>query len=98
MNEFAIGAQPVSGGYIAWFRKVHKADNEVIKEKGGKPKLFATRAEAKAAAGEAMVAYINGNLTRDGARAGRHEAAEALFPTLVKRGRKVAVERKRGAA
>lgn len=70
MNEFAIGAQPVAGGFVAWFRKVHKCDNEILKGKGGHPIIYPTKAEAKAAAGEAMVAYINGSITASGELAG----------------------------
>ncbi|WP_205909076.1 hypothetical protein [Neorhizobium lilium] len=79
MNEFAIGAQPMGNGYIAWFRKVHKCDNEILKGKGGNPIIFGSKAEAKAAAGEAIVAYINGSLVRDGAVVQGQSTADAVF-------------------
>ncbi|MDP9809377.1 hypothetical protein J2W42_002225 [Rhizobium tibeticum] len=79
MNEFQIGAQAVPGGYIAWFRKVHKASNEVIKEKGGRPKIYPTKDAATAAAGQAIVAYINGSLLRDGETLQASNTADALF-------------------
>ncbi|ENN86049.1 hypothetical protein RHSP_31849 [Rhizobium freirei PRF 81] len=66
MNQFAIGSMPVPGGFLGWFRKVHRADNEIVKGEKGLPIVFPTRAEAKAAAGDAMVAYINGSFVRSG--------------------------------
>lgn len=66
MNEFSIGAQPVPGGYVGWFRKVHRADNEILKGDRGQPIIFPTKAEAKAAAGDALVAYMNGSFCRSG--------------------------------
>jgi len=100
MNQFAIGAHPVANGYIAWFRKVHKADNEILKGKGGIPIVYPTRAEAKAAAGEAIVAYINGSLVRDGEMVKAASAADAHFnlkPFVKQRGktRLIEVERRR---
>jgi hypothetical protein len=97
MNEFSIGAQPVPGGFIAWFRKVHKVDNEILKGKGGHPIVYPTKAEAKAAAGEAMVAYLNGAIVRDGAIIEAKSKAEALFnlKPIRTKGRVISVERKR---
>ncbi len=102
MNEFSIGAHPVPGGFIAWFRKVHKASNEVIKEKGGRPKIYPTRDAATAAAGQAIVAYINGSLLRDGEKLQATCKADALFtlkPFVRARGkeRRTVVERVGGA-
>lgn len=82
MNEFSIGAQPVAGGYLAFFRKVHKSENEILKSKGGHPTIYPTRAEAKAAAGEALVAYINGNLVRDGVKLEATSKADQVFAGL----------------
>lgn len=82
MNEFAIGAQPVATGFYAWFRKVHKCENEILKGKGGHPIVYPTKAEAKAAAGDAIVAYINGSLVRDGALLQASSQADAAFPNL----------------
>lgn len=98
MNEFQIGAQPIAGGYLAWIRKVHRADNEVIKGKGGKPVIYPTREAAKAAAGDAMVAYINGSLVRDGEVIKARSEGDAHFPTLKpirRNGRVIPVERAR---
>ncbi|WP_271024949.1 hypothetical protein [Rhizobium sp. RCAM05973] len=79
MNSFQIGAQSVPGGYLAWFRKVHRCDNEIIRGKGGHPIVYPTKAEAKAAAGEAMVAYLNGSMVRDGAVLEAKSKADELF-------------------
>lgn len=99
MNEFSIGAQPVGGGWVGWFRRVHKADNEVIKGKGGQPQIFPTREAAKAAAGEHLCAYINGHLVRDGAKIQARSDADAVFnlqPFIKQRGktRRIEVTRK----
>lgn len=78
-----VGAtQPVAGGFIAWFRKVHRTSNEIIKEKGGLSKIYPTREAAKAAAGEAILAYINGHLVRDGETLQASSKADALFSNL----------------
>ncbi|MBB4063663.1 hypothetical protein [Gellertiella hungarica] len=103
MNQFSIGAQAVAGGYIAWFRRVHKADNEILLGKGGQPIIYATKAEAKAAAGERLCAYINGSLVRDGEKLQARSEADAVFnlkPFVKQRGksRRIQVERKGGAA
>ncbi len=66
MNEFAIGTQAVPGGHIAWFRKVHRAENEIVRGDRGQPIIFPTKSEAKAAAGDALVAYMNGSFCRSG--------------------------------
>lgn len=98
MNEFQIGAQPIAGGYLAWFRRVHKADNEIIKGKGGKPVVYPTKDAAKAAAGEAMVAYINGSLVRDGVTVEASSKADLLFKPIFRKGRRIEVERKGASA
>ena len=83
MNEFALGAHPVAGGFIAWIRKVHKAENEIIKGKGGHPVIYPTKDAAKAAAGDAIVAYLNSPIVGMNAVSGAHSparsAAERLF-------------------
>lgn len=79
MNQFAIGAQPVATGYYAWFRKVHRCENEILKGKGGHPIVYPTRHAAKAAAGDALVAYINGSLVRDGEIIKAVSTADAHF-------------------
>jgi hypothetical protein len=79
MNEFQIGTDAVEGGHLGWIRKVHRATNEVLKDSRGEPIIFSTRDAAKAAAGEAIVAYLNTPMLRDGARVERMSKAEALF-------------------
>lgn len=79
MNEFQIGTEPVAGGHIGWIRKVHRARNEIIVGDRGAPIIFATSDAAKAAAGEAMVAYLNTHMVRDGVRLETLSKAEALF-------------------
>lgn len=82
MNHFAIGTMAEQHGYIGWFRKVHRAENEVVK-KNGKSVIFSTRQEAKLAAADAFVSYMNSEMVRDGETASAaHFDAHALFPTL----------------
>lgn len=79
MNEFQIGTDAVEGGHLGWIRKVHRATNEVLKDGRGEPIVFSTQDAAKAAAGEAIVAYLNTPMLRDGARVEKMAKAEALF-------------------
>jgi hypothetical protein len=79
MNEFQIGTEAVAGGHLGWIRKVHRATNEILRDKRGEPIVFATQDAAKAAAGEAMVAYLNTPMLRDGARVEAISKAEAFF-------------------
>lgn len=94
MNEFKIGTQQVAAGHLAWIRKVHQTEREYIKGKGGVPIIYPTKADAKAAAGEAIVAYINGHLTATGYQMELKSEAEAIF----KKGRRIPVETKRKKA
>ncbi|MBN8951432.1 MULTISPECIES: hypothetical protein [unclassified Rhizobium] len=79
MNEFQIGTEAVAGGHLGWIRKVHRATNEILRDNRGEPIVFATQDAAKAAAGEAMVAYLNTPMLRDGARVEAISKAEAFF-------------------
>lgn len=79
MNEFQIGTEPVAGGHLGWIRKVHRATNEVLKDARGELIVFSSQDAAKAAAGEAIVAYLNTPMLRDGARVEVRSKAEALF-------------------
>ena len=79
MNEFQIGTEAVAGGHLGWIRKGHRATNEILRDCRGEPIVFATQDAAKAAAGEAMVAYLNTPMLRDGARVEALSRAEAFF-------------------
>ncbi|NLS19516.1 hypothetical protein HGP16_23545 [Rhizobium sp. P40RR-XXII] len=79
MNQFQIGTEAVAGGHHGWIRKVHRATNEIVRDSRGEPIVFATQDAAKAAAGEAMVAYLNTPMLRDGARVEAISKAEAFF-------------------
>ncbi|NTJ67290.1 hypothetical protein G6M50_04885 [Agrobacterium rhizogenes] len=79
MNAFQIGTEAVAGGHLGWIRKVHRATNEILRDSRGEPIVFATQDAAKAAAGEAMVAYLNTPMLRDGARVEAFSKAEAFF-------------------
>jgi hypothetical protein len=79
MNEFQIGTEAVADGHLGWIRKVHRATKEIVRDSRGEPIVFATQDAAKAAAGEAMVAYLNTPMLRDGARVAAISKAEAFF-------------------
>lgn len=79
MNEFQIGTEAVAGGHLGWLRKVHRATNEILRDSRGEPIVFATQDAAKAAAGEAIVAYLNTPMLRGGARVEAISKAEAFF-------------------
>lgn len=79
MNEFQIGTEAVAGGHLGWIRKVHRSTNEILKDSCGEPIVFMTPDAAKAAAGEAMVAYLNTPMLRDGVRVQAISKAEAFF-------------------
>lgn len=98
-NYFSFGAIPAKGGFIAYYRMVHRSDNFVLRS-GQHDIIFATHHEAYKAAGDAFVAYLNSPIS--GMRFAAEEAmskADALFnlPSTVKQRGKtkaVAVERK----
>ncbi len=79
MNEFQIGTEAVADGYLGWIRKVHRATNEILRDRRGEVIVFATQDAAKAAAGEAIVAYLNTPMLRDGVKVEALTKAEAFF-------------------
>jgi hypothetical protein len=54
MNAFQIGAHPFKNGFIAYYRRVHKATNEILKDDDGREIIFPSKPEAEAAAGRAV--------------------------------------------
>lgn len=104
MNHFNGFARETNcgRGYYAMVRTASDAQAKPIVGKGGKPRLFATEVEALREVILHLTRYINGHLVRDGAIVGRdREAAEALFPKLLKQKGKtriIQVETKRRRA
>ena len=79
VNAFDFGALPLRGGFIAFYRMVHRSENFVIRD-GRHDVIFATRAEAEKAAGEAFKAYLNSPISGMTAEAtSRTSAADAVF-------------------
>lgn len=74
---------PFRGGYIGYFRRVHKATNEILKDDNGAEIIFPSQAEAEAAAGKALAKYLNGDLCCSGIipsiRGVRKNTADKLF-------------------
>lgn len=86
MNEFNFRIEKSIAGYKAYLRCASDAEAKPILTKGGKVKIFETKADAAIALIENLCRYINGNLVRDGETLSLSPkaAGDALFPTLVK--------------
>ena len=95
MNEPRVRALPVFNGWEGHFKKMHKAGWFPV-EVNGIAQLFASEAEAKVAAYEAMTKHHFGDgILRDGERATSVKSkAEEMFGAIFKRGRKIEVERR----
>lgn len=82
-NLFSIGSYPRKHGFLAYYRRVHKSTNEVLKDDKGAEIIFPSRAEAEAAAGKALTKYLNGDLCCSGIipsiRGVKRNTAEKLF-------------------
>lgn len=76
MNRFAIGTMPEGRGFIGWFRKVHRSENEIVRE-NGKPVIYPTRQAAKDGATAAFLAYLNAEMVRDGVTIDPKASSEA---------------------
>lgn len=80
MNCFDATYRPVAGGYHAMVRLPRHAAPKPILAKGGKPKIYESALAAQKAATASLLAYINGDLRRDGEKLlATHKKAEALF-------------------
>lgn len=78
-NTIDVTAQPVIGGYMALYRRVHRAAYDVVRE-NGKPKLFPTEDKAKLAAWEALKPHLLSIMHSDGDKLrDLYEAANARF-------------------
>ncbi|PYE89611.1 hypothetical protein [Phyllobacterium leguminum] len=95
MNQFAGYVIETPIGYRAMLRFAHEARPGPILGPGGNPVIFQTDAEAWKAVATHLLAYFNGDLRRHGATltTARSEA-DALFPTLHRKGRAITVERR----
>lgn len=58
MNRFDVGTQRVAQGWIAYYRRVHDAQNIVLRD-GPHDIVFATELEACKAANRALLDYLN---------------------------------------
>lgn len=83
MNAFAIGSFPHRNGFLGYFRRVHRATNEILKDTNGTEIIFPSKAEAKAAAADELCRYLNGSMVCTGPmpskRDVRRQAAERQF-------------------
>lgn len=95
MNEPRVRAVPVYNGWEGHFRKLHRAGWFPVKV-NDIAQLYATEADAKVAAYEAMTRHHFGDgILRDGEVAtGAKSKAEELFGAIFKRGRKIEVFRR----
>ncbi|MFA1674808.1 hypothetical protein ACDY97_19085 [Rhizobium mongolense] len=97
-NCFAAGAMKRGHGWIAYYRRVHDAENRVLRD-GKHDIIFATEAEALRAANAAFLSYLNSPITGISSMGGSKKsvakkAAEAIF----RKGKRIEVERKGAVA
>jgi hypothetical protein len=100
MNEFAGYTKAVPGGHWAMLRFARDGKPKPIMGKGDKPEVFPTELEALRAVNRHLLRYFNGEYLRDGAKAERFAAADALFSLrpIRKNGRVIPIERRRAGA
>lgn len=100
MNEYAGYAHPVPSGWWAMLRFARDGKPKPIMGKGDKPEVFPTELEALRAVNRHLLRYFNGEYLRDGAKAERFAAADALFNLrpIRKNGKVVPIERRRAGA
>ncbi|QPC87098.1 hypothetical protein GA830_10365 [Mesorhizobium sp. NBSH29] len=97
MNGVDARSREILGGYHGEFRKVHKAAWEVVCL-GGTPCVFETAQEAEVAAWRALRSHLCNDIVGSGAKASSGKSkAEELFGSIFKRGKRIQVERKKGA-
>lgn len=78
-NHFACGAIKKPEGWIAFYRMVHRSENFVLR-KGKHDIIFPTKQEAKDAAYEAFMAYLNSPISGMAEPvAGSWDSANAVF-------------------
>ncbi|MHC2297882.1 hypothetical protein [Rhizobium mongolense] len=93
---FAAGATKRGHGWIAYYRRVHDAENRVLRD-GKHDIIFATEAEALKAANAEFLKYLNSQITSISSMGGSKKsvakkAADRLFK---KGGGTIEVERRR---
>jgi len=95
MNDVDARGVPVYGGFHGEFREVHKSKWEKVC-KAGIPQIYDTKDEAEVAAWRALRAHLCGIIRREGpvGDLSTRSKAEELFGAIIKRGRKITVERK----
>ncbi|MBN9235146.1 MULTISPECIES: hypothetical protein [Phyllobacteriaceae] len=95
MNDVDARSVAVFGGYHGEFRKVHKADWEVV-QRHGRPIIYTSAYEAEIAAWRALRAHLCGDIVGSGQKAGTAlSEAESKFKKLFRGGGKtVTVEQR----
>lgn len=63
-NELGFGSQKIRTGWIAWFRLYHHGENRILRE-GRNDILFATEAEAEAAAKAEFLRQMNSEIVSE---------------------------------
>lgn len=92
MNEFAAYAVERGGGWWGMLRFAKDGQPNPIMGPEDKPHVFPTELEALRAVNAHLLRYFNGNYRRDGAKAERFAAADAMFPGLRTGRRKIVRE------
>ena len=82
MNRFDAGAMRTPTGWVAYYRQVHRSENFVLRDRGHDI-IFGSEAEAKQAAWDAFLEYLNSPITGLTETAGRfsdaRRKAELIF-------------------
>ena len=91
MNHFAAYSVPVPGGHWAMCRFAQNAKPWPIMD-GDKPKVFPAQTDAVIAAQAHVIQHVNGTMVRAGDRC---QAAKSAADRLFKKGKVIAVERRR---
>ncbi len=90
MNEYAGYPHPVPSGWWAMLRFARDGKPKPIMGDGDKPIVFPTETEALREINRHLLRYFNGQYLRDGAKAERFLAADAIFSLKpIRRGGKV---------
>ncbi|GGB00341.1 hypothetical protein GCM10011491_30650 [Brucella endophytica] len=98
MNCYSGYTREVPGGYWAMLRFARDGKPKPVMADGGKPLVYGTELEAQKAVTRHLLDYFNGDFRRDGVTISpAMSAADALFPTLYRKGRAIPVERRASA-
>lgn len=101
MNEVAGYARPLPNGSFWAMVRLHRDGRpKPVMGEGGAPVIYPDEASALRAVLSHICGYFNSPILRDGVKAERNAAAEALFslPPIRRKGKVIGVETRRAKA